>query len=244
MWSARKADPHFRELDPRRIVDTVEALSRRVNERFPGSSLGGLIGELLRVSNQTVERMAWIQRPHYPLRITTWLVVAGMLVVLEKLLLNFNQFTVTDFSGFITLLEAALSSIVFIGAAIVFLVSWERRIKRDRALQAIHELRAMAHILDMHQLTKDPERYLVKGFDTASSPKRAMTPFELNRYLDYCSEALALLSKVAALYVQGFQDEVVLEAVDDVEDLTASFSRKIWQKLIILENLKQTIEER
>ena len=48
-----------------------------------------------------------------------------------------------------------------------------------------------------------------------------MTPFELNRYLDYCSDALALISKIAALYVQGFQDPVLLDAVDDVEDLTA-----------------------
>jgi len=59
----------------------------------------------------------------------------------------------------------------------------------------------------------------------------------MNRYLDYCSEALALISKIAALYVQGFQDPILLDAVDDVEDLTAGFSRKIWQKITILENL-------
>ena len=67
-----------------------------------------------------------------------------------------------------------------------------------------------------------------------------MTPFELNRYLDYASEALALISKIAALYVQGFQDTVLLDAVDDVEDLTSGFSRKIWQKITILENLGRT----
>jgi hypothetical protein len=68
-----------------------------------------------------------------------------------------------------------------------------------------------------------------------------MTSFELNRYLDYCSEALALISKIAALYVQGFQDPVLLDAVDDVEDLSAGFSRKIWQKITILENLGKTL---
>jgi hypothetical protein len=55
--------------------------------------------------------------------------------------------------------------------------------------------------------------------------------------LDYCSEALALISKIAALYVQDFQDPILLDAVDDVEDLAAGFSRKIWQKITILENL-------
>jgi hypothetical protein len=68
-----------------------------------------------------------------------------------------------------------------------------------------------------------------------------MTPFQLNRYLDYCSDALALISKIAALYVQGFQDPVLLDAVDDVEDLTAGFSRKIWQKITILENLRRAL---
>ena len=71
--------------------------------------------------------------------------------------------------------------------------------------------------------------------------KRAMTSFELNRYLDYCSEGLALISKIAALYVQGFEDPVLLDAVDDVEDLTAGFSRKIWQKISILENLGRSL---
>ena len=44
-----------------------------------------------------------------------------------------------------------------------------------------------------------------------------------------------------ALYVQGFQDTVLLDAVDDVEDLTAGLSRKIWQKITILENLGRTL---
>jgi len=91
----------------------------------------------------------------------------------------------------------------------------------------------------MHQLTKDPESYFASA-QPAALLKRSMTPFELNRYLDYCGDALALISKIAALYVQGFEDPVLLDAVDDVEDLTAGFSRKIWQKLTILESLGRT----
>ena len=97
-----------------------------------------------------------------------------------------------------------------IGAAILFFVSWENRIKRSRALKAIHELRAMAHIIDMHQLTKQPESCFAQR---APAAKRTLTPFELNRYLDYCSETLALISKIAALYVQDFDDPVTLSAV-------------------------------
>lgn len=61
-----------------------------------------------------------------------------------------------------------------------------------------------------------------------------MSDFELSRYLDYCSELLSLTGKVAALYVQDFQDPVVLAAVNEIEELTTGLSRKIWQKLMVL----------
>ena len=61
-----------------------------------------------------------------------------------------------------------------------------------------------------------------------------MNRFELSRYLDYCSEALSLTGKVAALYMKDFDDPVALQAVNEVEALTTGLSRKIWQKLTIL----------
>ncbi len=92
------------------------------------------------------------------------------------------------------------------GGAVFFLVTWERRIQRSRVLKALHVLRSFAHIIDMHQLTKDSERMVGSGQSTPSSPKRSLSPFELTRYLDYCSEMLALISKIGALYVQRIED--------------------------------------
>jgi hypothetical protein len=106
--------------------------------------------------------------------------------------------------------------------------------KRRRALRAVHELRAIAHVIDMHQLTKDPEWVLARGSETGHVPARTMSLFELSRYLDYCSEALSLTGKVAAVYVQSFDDSVALDAVNEVEQLTTGLSRKIWQKLTVL----------
>jgi hypothetical protein len=71
------------------------------------------------------------------------------------------------------------------------------------------------------------------------SPKRQLTLPELIRYLDYCSELLSLNSKIAALYVQHFSDEVVVNAVSDVEQLCAGLARKIWQKLGIAETMAE-----
>ena len=62
-----------------------------------------------------------------------------------------------------------------------------------------------------------------------------MTKFELERYLDYCSEATALIGKVAALYSENFPDEVVVNAVKDIESLSGGISSKIWQKIMILD---------
>lgn len=224
----------YRKLDSEKIIETVRALQGRIESRFPGSGLGKVVAELLKVAEETVTRMSWIQRRHFALWVAAALLTLAIFALLAGLLAHIHQFQFSEYSNFIQALDATISSIVFIGAAIIFLMSWERRIKRKRALKAVHELRAMAHIIDMHQLTKDPESCFAPA---NPPPKRAMTPFELNRYLDYCGEGLALISKIAALYVQDFQDAVVLEAVDDVEDLTAGLSRKVWQKITILESL-------
>lgn len=45
---------------------------------------------------------------------------------------------------------------------------------------------------------------------------------------------LSLIGKIAALYAQHLNDSVVLEAVDEIEDLSNSLSHKIWQKITII----------
>ena len=91
----------------------------------------------------------------------------------------------------------------------------------------------------MHQLTKDPEKLFTKKIQrTDSSPNMDMTPFELRRYLDYCSEMLSLTGKIAAVYVQSFDDPVTVASASDVETLTTGLSRKIWQKILILNPLR------
>jgi len=99
----------------------------------------------------------------------------------------------------------------------------------------VNELRALAHVIDMHQLTKDPEMVFRRHQATEVSPTHNMTALELNRYLDYCSEMLSIVSKIGALYVQSFPDSQALTAVDDIESLTNGLSRKIWQKIMILD---------
>jgi hypothetical protein len=131
--------------------------------------------------------------------------------------------------------EAAANIVVLLGAALFFLISLETRLKRNRSLRDLHVFRSIAHVIDMHQLTKDPSSVLASDHATASSPERTMNPFELTRYLDYCSEMLSLTSKLAAVYAQNLPDPVVIDAVYDIESLTTNLSEKIWQKITIVD---------
>ena len=129
-----------------------------------------------------------------------------------------------------------MNDVVLIGAAVFFLFSVENRVKRSRALKVLYELRAIAHVIDMHQLVKDPSRQISQN--TEHSPKVDLTPAQLTRYLDYCSEMLSLTSKVGALYAQAIDDSVVLQTVNEVEELTTSLSQKIWQKIMVIKELE------
>ena len=100
-------------------------------------------------------------------------------------------------------IESAAQDVIFLGVAIFFLLTIEGRLKRRVALRDLRQLRAVVHIVDMHQLTKDPEHLLAPAMRTPSSPERQFTRFELSRYLDYCTELLSLSSKLAALHAAG-----------------------------------------
>jgi len=226
----------YRKLDPSHITATAERLRRRIEERFPDSSLLRVAKELEAVTSEAYALSETIATPDRQLRLVTGLCIGLLVVLLAAIAAQVRLETGPGgWSDFLQGLEALVNDIVFAGIAIYFLVGLEPRRKRQRVLKALHTLRSLVHIVDMHQLTKDPERILRTGPRTASSPDRQMTPFELTRYLDYSSEMLAIIGKIAALYVQDFNDPVTLDAASSVQDLTVNHSRAIWQKLMILE---------
>lgn len=229
-------EQQYRSLDPELVELSIVQLHLRISERFPESGLSRLCERLLAISRQAKKRARAIDKPIRSLRagsvLLIALIIAGLIATILSLKMPHGGLELVEF---IQLLEAGINDVVLIGAALFFLATLENRIKRTRALRAIHELRTVAHLIDMHQLTKDPERLLISGPDTASSPRRTMTAFELGRYLDYCSEMLSLTGKIAAIYVQEFEDEVALAAVNEIENLTTGLSRKVWQKLMMLQ---------
>jgi hypothetical protein len=228
----------YRELDPQEICTTADALSRRIDARFPQSGLGRVARELRALAGHTHARVERLRHPHWPLRIAVW--SAAALLVAAALAAPIFISVRTETPGLPDLmqgLDSAINNIVFIAIAIWFLVTAEQRPKRRAALAALHELRSIAHIIDMHQLKKDPEYVLSPDVAAAESLEAPLSRADLSRYLDYCSEMLSVVSKLAALYAQYFIDERVLDAVNDVETLAGTLSSKIWQKIVILDTI-------
>ncbi|WP_246114525.1 hypothetical protein [Rubripirellula tenax] len=238
------------------IIETVATLQRRIEDRFPNAGLASLCMRLHQVACKAAEKSASIAQPIRWIRVFVYLIAAALLGSLVAAIYFAIQFVNIDPAAiaeeisaepvgvvfWIQALESILNDIIFLAIAIFFLFSLENRIKRRRALAALHELRSIAHVIDMHQLTKDPERFFRKNSDTKHSPKQTMTPFLLNRYLDYCSEMLSLTGKIAALYVQHFDDADAVAAVSEIEQLTNGMSRKIWQKIMVLEQSREALD--
>jgi hypothetical protein len=229
----------FRSLDAQKVIDTVAALQQRITERFPGAGLLGVCGELLTIARESSERAHQIGRSNVALRVLVFTFLACSLWLLGWIAsqIDYTRTNADNVYSVLQGIEAAANLAVLMGAALFFLVRIEERVKRRRALKALHELRSIVHVIDMHQLTKDPSSSVRIGGSTPSSPARTLSRFELTRYLDYCSEMLSLTSKVAVLYAQSFPDTEVTEAVSDIERVAAGLSQKIWQKIMILQAL-------
>ncbi len=223
----------YRSLDPEKTIQTLKTLNNRIEERFPGASLGRVCREVLVIAAETRIQAEWAAKQ------LTWIRIAVMVIIGVAFAAGAWAFRYIRIQGQPELeeLDAGFNVIVLLGAAVFFLTSLESRIKRHRILRALHELRSISHVIDMHQLTKDPGLILTSvGQRTPSSPRHSLTPFLLNRYLDYCSELLSLIGKLGALYAQSTSDTVILQSVNDIEQLTNGLSRKIWQKIMMLDN--------
>ena len=228
----------FSELRAQPILTTIDRLSLRIEERFPDSGLSKVCKEFHDLSIRSEGLVRRLAAPIWPVRIFAILAVMLLLglvaFALYQMVKNF-QLGTDGLSDLLQASESAVNELIFLGLALYFLMGLESRIKRGAALKALHHLRSIAHIVDMHQLTKDPTHQLVQISDTESSPKRALSRVELTRYLDYCSEILSLNAKIAALFAQNVDDPVVLNAVNDMELLSQGLSAKIWQKIMILD---------
>ena len=220
-------------LDPALVVTTIERLRDRIHQRFPNSGLERVCVSLAEAAKRTASETAYIQAPNIVLRSGVGLVLAlGLFLVIAAIRnLNLNPGAPKALE-IVSGVDASINVLLLAAAGVAFLLTIETRLKRRRAIAALQEIRGLVHVIDMHQLTKDPG--MIGGARTSASPDRDLTPFELQRYLDYCTEMLSLAAKIAALYAQAARDAQTEEAASDIERLATNMSQKVWQKISIV----------
>jgi hypothetical protein len=229
--------PRFRLLDESKIVGTLTALHDRIENQFPSSGLGRVADELIAVGAEVKNSAEYLAKPNWPIRIVAAALIAGMFLVLyvaaPPIDLPDGRHKFSDVQSI-----AAVFNILAVGSvAVLFLLRLETNIKRKRAHAVLHQLRSLAHVIDMHQLSKDPAGRRLPQPEITESPKGAMSPASLGRYLDYCTDLLSLTGKLSALLVQRFRDDAVLAEVNEIEGLTSALSNRIWQKIQLLEKV-------
>lgn len=224
----------YRTIDAQLVLQTLEQLRLRIGERFPKAGLGNVCAELALLATDTQTRVSELAKPMIWIRVGVGLVLAAGagLAAYGIDTIGFRSGE-TEVLSLVSALESAVNLLLVVGAGVFSLTSLEARLKRHTAMSALHELRSIIHVIDMHQLTKDPVMFGAKR--TKASPDHKLSLFELVRYLNYCSEMLSLSGKLAALYAQDFNDPDVIEAASDIEQLATNISQKVWQKITIVQ---------
>jgi hypothetical protein len=220
------------------VGSTVEQLERRIYARFgergltkAARDLGKLV-ELVR--NEAGQSRQRLRRTTVTARFASVVIVTATAAALVFGLRTAVLDGLAHTSDWVPLVESVINDLVFAAIAVVFLWAFPERLERRSLLRMLHRLRSLAHVIDMHQLSKDPEQASASYTPTAQSVQHGLDADQLHHYLNYCSEMLSLTAKTAALCAEHSTDSVVLETVATIETLTTELSNKIWQKISLL----------
>ena len=229
----------YERLQVEPVRKTAERLHARIAARLPERNLVKVSTELVELIDDVGSGSAQIRGRLRAARIVSHillvLVIAGSIVLLGFAFRDaFSEQGLDRSVDWLPLVETTVNDLVFVAIAIFFLHSIPNRLLRGHTLRLLHRLRSLAHIIDMHQLTKDPERLRDSWTRTSQSVDVALNREEMEAYLDYCSELLSLVGKAAALCAEESQDPLVLDTVVEIETVTNGMSRKVWQKISLL----------
>ncbi len=225
------------KLEPVPVIETARRLRDRIGARFPDRGIHRVAQELVSLTEQVADTSAGSRRRSRLVRSASHTVI-GIVVLVALVAFGFAvEAAFTDAPDnrldWLPLIESAVNDIVFVAIAVVLLYSFPERVQRADLLAKLHRLRSLAHIIDMHQLTKEPES-LRDAFAGGTDGDVDLTPEQVEYYLEYCTELLSMVSKAAALCAEESQDDIVLNTVSTIETLTMGMSRKVWQKITVL----------
>ena len=235
----------YQRLDGHEVRAVIDYLGERIDRylpRHPGlrsvtAELGDVVDDLLGRANRAGRArtaLTWLSRALIVVILLVVVVATGSAVrdgVAEAGALSAFEW--------LPVVESGINDLVFAGIAIWFLLSLADRVVRSALIGYLHRLRSMAHIIDMHQMSKDPAVLLPDTVPARPAGGEVVSPRTMSVrdyaiYLDYCSELLSLTAKAAALCAEESTDALVLDTVSEIESMTTGMSRKIWQKISLL----------
>ncbi|UQN31139.1 hypothetical protein [Brachybacterium kimchii] len=227
----------FQRLDGAAVRRSAQSLQQRISSRFPDRTLWEVCGEVVGIVDEINAGSGISRRRVRAARVLSRLVMLliaiflGGAVALAAVQVATSPGAVGPLD-LLPLIETIINDLVFGGIAVFFLFSLPERMERARVLRILHRLRSLAHVIDMHQLTKVPER-----LERATREEGGMDldRADLTRYLDFSTEMLSLVGKSAALFAEDTTDGDVLDAVQGIETLTSDMARKVWQKIGIIQ---------
>lgn len=226
----------YERLEADAVLATAQRLQGRIQARFPDRNLSRVAEQLVTVATDLDQAVART----LPVRVVR---VAGLVLIAALLVLAVISVVAvgvemlgngSDAVNWMSTVSTMISNLVYVGVAVLFLWVLPAQLERQRILGELHRLRSLAHVIDMHQLTKDPERFADAYRPTSHSVQVGLSAIDMATYLDYCSELLSLVAKTAAVYAERTTDPAVLATISDIENLTNGMARKIWQKLGLL----------
>ena len=212
-------------LDPSRIIKTAENLAQRIGQALPGSNLHELAEELVRIARDTDRRVQQASQPIVAIRFASVSAIGASLLGLWYLV---NRIDVPwEFKNITDLFEAAdagFNLLVVVAGALWFFITLESRLKRKKALEFIQELREFIHVIDTTQLYYTPELYNHEHANPSYAQRFDHT------YLLLCSQMIALITNLAALYTRGAAGDSIMRAASEVEMFGAALTDKLYSK--------------
>lgn len=217
------------------VGETASRLVERIQQRFGDDPLTDIARQVLDVAKMSEKRIARALRVGFFIRMLTWPLVLAAGVGIAWWVKSLNlTLRVNDAGDLAQSLDSVFQLLLVLGAGGWFLLSIGTKAQRRSLFKALQELHALTQVIDLVQLDKDPDRlHFSSDQRTPTSPTlgKANTAFLLGRYLDYCSELLSVLSKIACLYRERVSDEAVLSRLGDFDRLSNQLRANIGSKM-------------
>lgn len=157
MVTAMPDSRDYQRLDAEAVKTTVDRLTTRIRTRFPernlsevSESLSGAIDDLL-----IRPQVRWAAGLRYASRVLVFALIGILFIAVAVMTGQATKAQQPESVWeWVQIAESMINDIVFVGIAVFFLWQLPLRWERARDLTALHRLRSLAHVIDMHQLTQ------------------------------------------------------------------------------------------